>query len=319
MDRRFFGGRHWGSPKGTGALRPEIAGFEAAALKLNEQAATGKFRECPGCGFRGWKKDIFPIVSQRCLHRPESARPRVFPSSMDWLDEAVPAAQLAWFLDVVRRTWNLDWLLLTKRPEEWRRAMERLYWVRSVKLGTPLIDWVRGWMSLRAPDNIWVGTSVEDQQRAEERVPAVLKIPAKVRFLSVEPLLEKVDLKLAQRRRGAEEELGTCGIDWVIVGGESGPGARPCNVEWIRDIVRQCRDARVPCFVKQLGSRPYDSAAADGVPDAHKKFSGDEVTPEMVKIFNDCRRLMSLNLTDKKGGDPAEWPEDLRVREFPDV
>jgi protein gp37 len=247
---------------------------------------------------------------------------------MDWLDEAVPAAQRARFLDVVRRTPNLDWLLLTKRPEKWRELVNRAEgaffdiendckkWEEYHELRV----WLRRWYETdRPPDNIWVGTSVEDQQRAEERVPALLKIPAKVRFLSVEPLLEKVDLKLAQRRRGAEEELETCGIDWVIVGGESGPGARPCNVEWIRDIVRQCRDARVPCFVKQLGSRPYDSAAADGVPDAHKKFSGDEVTPEMVKIFNDCRRLMSLNLTDKKGGDPAEWPEDLRVREFPDV
>jgi protein gp37 len=83
-------------------------------------------------------------------------------------------------------------------------------------------------------------------------------------------------------------------IDWVIVGGESGPGARPCDVAWIRSIVEQCRAAAVPCFVKQLGAQPEQSGT-------------------------DARAHGSLlDLCDKKGGDPSEWPADLRVRRFPE-
>ena len=85
---------------------------------------------------------------------------------------------------------------------------------------------------------------------------------------------------------------GSC-LDWVIVGGESGPGARPFDIAWARSIVRQCKDARVPVFVKQLGSNP---------------------APLRVEAGSVLERLW---LHDRKGGDMAEWPEDLRVREFP--
>jgi protein gp37 len=85
----------------------------------------------------------------------------------------------------------------------------------------------------------------------------------------------------------------------VIVGGESGPRARPCDVAWIRSIVEQCRAAGVPCFTKQLGARPYEMIAAGN-------HGGD--------YFHEPREL---RLRDRKGGDPAEWPTDLRVREFP--
>lgn len=89
-------------------------------------------------------------------------------------------------------------------------------------------------------------------------------------------------------------------IGWVIVGGESGPGARPCNVEWIRSIVHQCADAGVACFVKQLGSKPgFDQKVENGF--FHPRENG----------------LCIKSMNDHKGGDPAEWPEDLRVREWP--
>lgn len=141
--------------------------------------------------------------------------------------------------------------------------------------------------------NVWLGTSVEDQTRADERIPWLLKCPAAVRFLSCEPLLGLVDLNCD-------------GVDLVIVGGESGPKARPCNVEWIQDIVRQCKAAGVPCYVKQLGSNPIlgDVSDPNGWP-----TEGGTVDWENGKI-----RLKST-----KGGDPAEWPEDLRVREMPEV
>lgn len=116
--------------------------------------------------------------------------------------------------------------------------------------------------------NVWIGVSAEDQARADERWEHLSQIDCAVKFLSCEPLLGPVSFK----------HWATL-PDWVIVGGESGPGARPCDVEWIRSIVRECRESDTPVFVKQLGSR--------------------------------------LGLRDPKGADPSEWPEDLRVRKTP--
>jgi protein gp37 len=170
--------------------------------------------------------------------------------------------------------------------------------------------------------NVWCGTSVEDQARADERVPHLLRCPAAVRFLSCEPLLGPV--KFSRIKTGVSEvtnvltgnwqasdriDGGACvgwgdkRIHWVIVGGESGPGSRPCDVAWIRDIVRQCRASGVACFVKQLGAEPITRtvwwpASQRG---GYKPDTGHFVA----------------KLRDRKGGDPAEWPEDLRVREMP--
>lgn len=156
------------------------------------------------------------------------------------------------------------------------------------------------------PKNVWLGVSVEDQPRADERIPHLLKCPATVRFLSVEPLLGAVDLANVRHSDGEHvtDALNgetvylpsTCidqavGIDWVIVGGESGPRARPCDLKWIHDIVMQCGDAGVPVFVKQVGSKPENSDFA----------------------------LRCGDVQDRKGGDMAEWPEALRVREFPAI
>jgi hypothetical protein len=111
-------------------------------------------------------------------------------------------------------------------------------------------------------------------------------------------------------KEGARDVAGTTPrIDWVIVGGESGPKARPCNVEWIRDVVRQCREAGVPCFVKQLGSLPAKSIEPTGAFRTHPETGKRQL--EMA--------VSMLDLEDKQGGDPSEWPEDIRVREFPEV
>lgn len=156
--------------------------------------------------------------------------------------------------------------------------------------------------------NVWLGTSVENQKAADERIPHLLKCPAAVRFLSCEPLLGPVDLCIPVGCSGCNHPgnvvhrntCTTCGgsgqepsIDWIIVGGESGPGARPCEVEWIRYVVNQCADIGKACFVKQLGAN-VRSVNTDAVP---------------FRCF----------LNDKKGGDIAEFPADLRVREFPEV
>lgn len=206
-------------------------------------------------------------------------RPRVFPSFCDWLDEEVPAAWLAQFLALINLTPNIDWLLLTKRPENWRERIDA-----AALASTPFHQrWLVEWLNGTPPGNVWFGVSVEDQTRADERIPLLMEIPARLRWLSVEPLIGQVDF----RRVPGFNRAGSAGVEmlrnfWVVVGGESGHGARPCRVEWIRTIADACRAAGVPVFVKQLGSRP------DLAPIQHPK-----------------------------GGDPAEWPHDLAVREFP--
>lgn len=127
--------------------------------------------------------------------------------------------------DLVDATPALRWLLLTKRPGD---------------VGAMLPDRWEG----RLPAHCWIGTTVEDQTRADERIPALEAIDAPVRFLSAEPLLEPVDLS-AHLARG--------GIDWVIVGGESGPRHRRFDPAWARTLHDQCANAGVAYFFKQHG------------------------------------------------------------------
>lgn len=135
-----------------------------------------------------------------------------------------------WF--TVESTRHLDWLLLTKRPEN------------IMRLTPPW--WHRDW-----PAHVWVGTTVEDQQRADERIPHLLAVPAPVRFLSVEPMLGPVTLPSAAF--GAGRLNSGRRIDWVICGGESGPGARPMGPEDARQLRDQCAESGVPFFFKQWG------------------------------------------------------------------
>jgi protein gp37 len=203
----------------------------------------------------------------------------------------------------IERVWNKmavvdrhDYLVLTKRAQNMRDFVG---------------DWYRRSMSKVLPQ-IWLGVSVEDHATADERIPLLLQTPAAVRFVSYEPALGPVDFTRWLRRMvvGPADELtdrmvesgwshpGGCGdhpaLNWVIVGGESGPRARPFDVEWARSTIWQCREASVPVFVKQLGARPFYS---------HQPRRGFEATP--------------LKLEDRKGGDMEEWWEDIRVREFP--
>lgn len=176
--------------------------------------------------------------------------------------------------------------------------------------------------------NVWLGVSAENQQQANARIPHLLRTPAAVRFVSAEPLLGPIDFSMIEfeNERGQMEcwhaldrlpefdEPGTPNtdpiLDWIIVGGESGPGARPCNVNAVRSIVRQCKAAAVPVFVKQLGSRPVGAALSESVP--FPVSVGMEWNGMGVGGY-------SAILKSRKGGDPDEWPEDLRVREMPEV
>lgn len=208
-----------------------------------------------------WNGEVKVFGPDRWPNGPGKRR-RVFPSLMDWLDDfpagvvdqqgrkIEPADATARFLDLVRRTPNLDWLLLTKRVEDFEKRLLRVEaWRAATGLGDQDEEcflWIDDWLKGRAPANVWLGVSVEDQRRADERIPALMDTPAKVRFLSVEPLLQKVNLRL----NDAWIQFATTN-SWIIVGGESGPDRRDCGAGAIEDVCRQCKDANVPCFVKQ--------------------------------------------------------------------
>lgn len=177
--------------------------------------------------------------------------------------------------------------------------------------------------------NVWLGVSAEDQQRADERISLLLECPAAVRMVSLEPLLGPVDLRHLQPGDPPTEinalsgthgvlrpHRGECAsLDWVIVGGESGRDARPCNVAHVRQIVRDCKTAGVACFVKQLGARPEQSPA-----EALRHRVGSDAARAVGRYPGAEREMLTpqpLGLRDRKGGDVTEWPEDLRVREWP--
>jgi protein gp37 len=143
--------------------------------------------------------------------------------------------------------------------------------------------------------NVWLGVSVEDRKHGLPRIEHLRRTPAAVRFLSIEPLLEDLG------------EINLDGIHWVIVGGESGSGARPFDVAWARSIRDQCRAANVPCFVKQLGAHViWDGNSSPG-----------EHWPTGTKHEDTRLGHWRARLSDKKGGAIGEWPEDLRIREMP--
>lgn len=202
-------------------------------------------------------------------------RPRVFVASMADVFEIVPPRNVAaarvmseararlWRL--IEATPDLDWLLLTKRPEN---VVALAPWAAAAGLSSRP-EW---------PANVWLGTTAEDQRHYDKRWPILASIPARVRFISHEPALGPL--------RTLPDEHGT-EPDWVITGGESGPGARPYDLAWARSLLVTCRE-RTRVFVKQLGARP---------------------------IFGTHDRPAAAS--SQKWDDPADWPEDLRVQRFP--
>ncbi|MEO6326688.1 MAG: DUF5131 family protein [Thermoanaerobaculia bacterium] len=188
-------------------------------------------------------------------------RRRVFCASLADVFEVRPdlEAPRARLFRIIEETPWLDWQLLTKRPESAR------------------------WLALKAgwgawPSNAWAGVTAEDQQRADERIPELLKIQADTRFVSYEPAIGPVDFR-----------RWLVGIDWIIFGGESGNGARQCDAEWARSTRKQCAAIGIPFFMKQLGAVAMDLAFTPG----------------------------RIHLVDRAGSDPSEWPPFLRVQEFP--
>lgn len=236
---------------------------------------------------------------------------KVFVNSMsDLFHDGVSDEFIGSVFEVMAKTPQHTYQVLTKRHGRMRSLLTR--WAEEGARH----DWAGpGTAVFRRADMCWVGpvpwplpnvqlgVSVEDQKRGVLRIPALLDTPAAVRFLSCEPLLGPVDL-FGQPDHGCDEagpairhegftirtDYGTgvehdcdhqVGVDWVIVGGESGPGARPMEESWARSLVEQCAASNVPIFVKQMGS------------------------------------VWAQQHGGGKGGDPEQWPADLRVRQFP--
>jgi protein gp37 len=224
-------------------------------------------------GEKHWRE---PIRWNKKAER-EHVRRRVFCSSMCDVFEDHPAidAEREKLWPLIRATPWLDWQLLTKRPERIAPHLPN--------------DWGEGY------PNVWLGTSVESQQYANERIPALVQTPARIRFLSCEPLLGPIDFEEAgslgpevgdpfafSALAGADGvDPPIPGIDWLIVGGESGPNARPMEIAWVRSIRDACLRHGVALFVKQLGGHPnkrdHEQARLDGA--LWTEMPGDAAVP----------------------------------------
>lgn len=155
--------------------------------------------------------------------------------------------------------WNHTFIVLTKRPERVIHALDAAaeYAGDHFTGDSPWNVWLEG-MGSFLPESVWLGVTAENQARADERIPVLLEIPAAVRFVSIEPMLgsiETLSFYLSQPNAVTEEYRAFKGIDWVIVGGESGPGARPMTPDWARDVRDQCQAAGVPFYMKQMSAR----------------------------------------------------------------
>ncbi len=303
-----------------GCLNCYAARMAARNLPELKSPTTGKsFARILDSGPR-WTGEVELIESQLTLPLKWRKPQKIFVNSMsDLFHEALPDEAIDRVFAVMALCPQHTFQILTKRPERmaaWFAGnIERRRDCVADQSQAIQADWCFPKWPL---PNVWLGVSVENQATADARIPLLLHTPAAIRFVSYEPALGPVDFDavsvtaapgffgspLQWHHRGYSHKLEGVPypvLDWIIVGGESGPGARPFDVRWARNTVEQCKAAGVSPFVKQLGAKPVQLGASRGE------------TREM----DDCRLLWGMK--DRKGGDPQEWPEDLRVREFPEV
>lgn len=256
------------------------------------------------------------FASEGVLTQPlRWTRPRmIFVNSMsDLFHENVPDEWIDKIFAVMALCPQHTFQVLTKRADRMKEYFNRfgkrfahpsIFWAKeAVNLGLANHNedfYYRGAFTnslCETLSNCWLGVSVENQKAADERIPLLLETPAAVRWLSCEPLIGAVDLWICKDIRNVlginclaqipdASTIWQNKIDWIVCGGESGASPRTCQIEWIRSIVRQCKSASVPVFVKQLGGY---------------------VTEGYLRNF----------YIHKKGGDISEFPEDLKIREFP--
>lgn len=250
------------------------------------------------------------------------------------LTDDVPVEWMIAFFDLIRETQHLTWLIQVNTPERLLHRIDReclLKLEMDKNLGTvALREWLTEWVSGKAHRNVWIGSTIRSQDDAERLIPDLLKIPSAGRFLIVEHSMDCVGLGLFSsdrvRCRHCDNYFGghaTGGDDicdchekirWVIISGDSGPAARPCKVAVVRDLVRQCAAAGVPCFVGRLGSKCYSEDLTHSE-DCYSDLCALAGGP------GDCDGEMVVNFAgfkDPDGADIEEWPEDLCVRQFPE-
>lgn len=208
--------------------------------------------------------------------RESGTRVRVFCASLaDVFDDAVPHQWRVDLFELIESTTNIDWLLLTKR----------IHLVDNLTT-----DWMKSVMA----DKCWIGATVCNQKEVDRDVKVLLDTPAHIRFLSVEPLLGRVDLVNAV--------IGEVSVDWVIVGGESGHNARPMDIDWVRQIRKQCEVGGVPFHFKQWGQwvvgengmiklpKKSDDNKLDGT--EHLAFPNKHVLEaNLSEIFEDVKQV----------------------------
>jgi protein gp37 len=270
-------------------------------------------------------KRLTPFLDEKELHsilklKAASGKMCFLGDMTDIFGEWVPDELLDKLFAVMALRSDVTFQILTKRADRMREYMSmrrlapnsiaiiEMFWTFEDKMK------VTGWPL----PNVWLGVSCENQEWADKRIPLLLQTPAAVRFVSYEPALGSIDFghvrnQLSERsyetfdslQRKDSLNMGQArpGLDWIIVGGESGPGARPFEIRWAREVVQQCKVAGVPVFVKQLGADPREAHAGGHCSNV------DCTHPNCGWIRH--------KLKSRKGGDPAEWREDLRVREFP--
>ena len=254
---------------------------------------------------------------------------KIFVNSMtDLFHEGLSNEEIAAVFGVMAACQQHTFQVLTKRPErmvgwfEWAelRGVDGLSvfphdsrdWriCQMVKAAAfRVVDLSRSVVPKREPrwplPNLWIGVSIEDQKTADERIPMLLQTPAAVRFVSYEPALGPVDLQPWLRPTfGPGMAYGPSGLGWVIFGGESGGRSRPCDIDWALSVIRQCRDAQVPIFIKQLGSQPV---VEEGVLAEHAMGMGF--------VVDDCG---GIHLRHRSGDDPSDWPSVFRIQQFPE-
>jgi protein gp37 len=305
--------RGLGKPEGRGAydgLVHEVAG---------EARWTGQVRLVP------------ELLDQPLrLRRPR----RIFVNSMsDLFHESLSEDAILAVFVTMARAQRHTFQVLTKRPARMRAVLAK---------------WQSGGLTLREGvtlregsgamlPNVWLGVSAEDQATLDARVPDLLRCPAAVRWVSLEPQLGPID---TGRYLGSpwfcpycswsgdepafsafswesaafcpkchtECEARTERLDWIVQGGESGPGARPFDLAWARTTRDQCREAGTAYYLKQLGAQPKST---DG------RSYADLGYPEGVQFTGNGKGWLYHHLKHRSGADPAEWPEALRVQEFP--
>jgi protein gp37 len=322
----------WPLANGCRRISPGCENCYAERLTATRLSKTPKYQGLAVFGQNGprwtgrtrlWEADLFMPIR---LRKPS----RIFVADMgDLFYEGFTDQQIAAVFGVMAAAPRHTFQMLTKRADRMARWFD---WVvdRSKEhrcrerdtVHRALVETSRGsighgkWEAIfdngANPGwplpNVHLGVSAESQKYADERIPLLLQTPAALRWISAEPLLGPVDVSKwltrtepariqaftpeAKAVYGAEPIDGTLtrsGIDWVVVGGESGSGAREFRLSWAKSLIERCRSAKVPVFMKQVG--------------ANVTFN---VPGYVVRDF-----------ASRKGGDPSEWPEDLRVREMP--